>query len=303
MIMPNSEMKLQQDQGRVIKVSGIIKRPDLRANHKLVFLFGDNVADYGKPFDQRVGRGGQAAEMAGEPNAVGIPTLWKAPNGTDESAYFSDTKIPDEKLSEIKAIIDKAFAQIKPGSRVVVPVDEQGEINLGTGVAQLSTRAPSLLKYIESKIRELEVQAQAPQSLANNAQVPVATVSQPYLPTGKPFSIVIKLPKEAAFTANSKPQVMLVSPILGPLDVTKLGATVSSGDTLDTITVTSNQPIPASIKIGDRDVPTQSKFPIVIISEGKTIAATIIEIGPDKAAAKPETAPQVSRLAGVLQAA
>jgi hypothetical protein len=59
-----------------------------------------------------------------------------------------------------------------------------------------------------------------------------------------------------------------------------------------------------TLVIGDRDVPTQSKFPIIIVSEGKTIAATIIEIGPNKSVVKPETpAPQVSRPTGVLQAA
>ncbi len=101
-----SHMNIVYRSGNLLKVSGFISRLDLQANPNITFLFGDNVADHGKPLDQRIGKGGQAAEMAGEPNAVGIPTLWKAADGTDESAYFSDTKISDEKLVEIKAIIN-----------------------------------------------------------------------------------------------------------------------------------------------------------------------------------------------------
>lgn len=173
-IRSDSHMRIVNRSGNLLKVSGLIKRLDLRDNPNITFLFGDNVADLRKPFDLRVGKGGQAAEMAGEPNAVGIPTLWKAPNGTDESAYFSDSTIPGEKYAEIKAIIDKAFAEVKPGQSVVVPVNNKGEISLGTDRAQLPQRAPSLLKYIDSKVRELEWQAGAPQPVINNTQVPVA---------------------------------------------------------------------------------------------------------------------------------
>lgn len=43
-----------------------IYRADLTANPTVTYVFGDNMA--------RVGFGGQAAEMRGEPNAFGIPT-------------------------------------------------------------------------------------------------------------------------------------------------------------------------------------------------------------------------------------
>jgi hypothetical protein len=43
-----------------------IKREDLRANPTVLYVFGDNEA--------RTGLGGQAKEMRGEPNAVGIAT-------------------------------------------------------------------------------------------------------------------------------------------------------------------------------------------------------------------------------------
>ena len=46
-----------------------ITRADLRANPDTLYVFGDNM--------RRRGMGGQAAEMRGEPNAVGIPTKWR----------------------------------------------------------------------------------------------------------------------------------------------------------------------------------------------------------------------------------
>ncbi|MEC7290450.1 MAG: hypothetical protein VXW22_10215, partial [Pseudomonadota bacterium] len=45
-----------------------IYRQDLRANPGTIYVFGDNT--------ERVGLGGQAKEMRGEPNARGIATLW-----------------------------------------------------------------------------------------------------------------------------------------------------------------------------------------------------------------------------------
>ena len=52
-----------------------IYRSDLKANPSVLYLFGDNL--------QRVGLGGQAKEMRGEPNAVGIATK-KAPDNKPE---------------------------------------------------------------------------------------------------------------------------------------------------------------------------------------------------------------------------
>lgn len=298
-----SHMSIVDRSGNLLKVSGLINRLDLQANPNITFLFGDNVADHGKPFDRRVGKGGQAAEMAGEPNAVGIPTLWKAPNGTDESAYFSDSKISDEKYAEIKAIIDEAFAEVKPGQMVVVPVNNKGEISLGTDRAQLLRRAPSLLKYIESKVKELEGQAGAPQAVASDAQAPEATVSQPYLTIGESFSIDIKLPEGATLShEQTKPQVILESPVLGPIDVAQAGlAKVTVSRTIksaanfkepnrwNTITVESNQPIPTSVKIAGRNIPTQFTFPVRIVADGKTVAKTTIEIGPDRSSSEVQT--------------
>ena len=59
-----------------------ITRADLQANPKRLYLFGDNV--------MRAGLGGQAKEMRGEPNAVGVATK-KAPH-RGHLAYFTDAE-------------------------------------------------------------------------------------------------------------------------------------------------------------------------------------------------------------------
>jgi len=56
----------------------VITRDYVKDNPDMVFIFGDN--------DERDGMGGQAGEMRGERNAIGIPTK-KKPSATDDSYY------------------------------------------------------------------------------------------------------------------------------------------------------------------------------------------------------------------------
>lgn len=112
-----------------------IKRDDLRNNPNTIYLFGDNV--------KRRGMGGQAAEMRGEPNAIGIPT--KHGPTMDPDSFFTDTEIETN-----KHIIDEAFSKIPKGRPIVIPED-----GLGTGRAQLSDRAPRTYAYLQEKIRGL----------------------------------------------------------------------------------------------------------------------------------------------------
>lgn len=58
-----------------------ITRQMMRAEPTTLFVFGDNLA--------QVGYGGQAKEMRGEPNAVGIPTKRK-PSRTAPDEFFTD---------------------------------------------------------------------------------------------------------------------------------------------------------------------------------------------------------------------
>lgn len=124
-----------------------IYRADLRANPHVVYLFGDNL--------QCIGMGGQAGEMRGEPNAVGIPTK-KAP-GMHEWDFFTD----DEYERNCKAL-DIAFDHLQRQRLelmaeyctdqipIVIPLD-----GLGTGLAELDTRAPRTFAYLQERLRQL----------------------------------------------------------------------------------------------------------------------------------------------------
>lgn len=112
-----------------------IYRDDLKANPHITYLFGDNM--------KRTGMGGQAAEMRGEPNAVGIPTKYSP--STHDDAYFGE-----EDFEYATIAIDTAFNKIQTDV-VVVPLD-----GLGTGLAELNKRAPKILEYIEDRIDELQ---------------------------------------------------------------------------------------------------------------------------------------------------
>lgn len=125
-----------------------ITRADLRANPTTLYVFGDNMA--------RRGLGGQAREMRGEPNAVGVPTKWRPDMGV--GAFFSDddwTKFP-----EISALVASEFARMEArmskGGSVAIPAD-----GLGTGLAELPKRAPRIHAYIEERIRQLQEIADA----------------------------------------------------------------------------------------------------------------------------------------------
>lgn len=117
------------------EVAGHIKRADVKANPHKVFLFGDNL--------KQTGLGGQAREMRGEPNALGIPTK-KEPSNEDW-AFFNDKDIDANKEA-----IDKAFAKLAkytPDTIIVVP-----QAGLGTGLADLPNKAPKTFAYLQSKL-------------------------------------------------------------------------------------------------------------------------------------------------------
>ena len=120
----------------------IIIRTEVRAHPERLYVFGDNMA--------RRGYGGQAGEMRGESNAIGVPTKWRGER--DDGAYFTN----DDWLNgDVRTAICDAFAQIEEalneGRDVVIPSD-----GLGTGLAELPQRAPKLHAWIENRIAYLE---------------------------------------------------------------------------------------------------------------------------------------------------
>ena len=105
-----------------------------------LFVFGDNLL--------RKGRGGQAAEMRGEPNAVGVPTK-KAPSNA-ESAFFSDNDF-DDAIKTIEGDLKRIADHLRSGGNVVWPSD-----GIGTGLADLPRRAPKIWEYLEERRQCLE---------------------------------------------------------------------------------------------------------------------------------------------------
>lgn len=108
-----------------------ITRQMMRNEPDKLFVFGDNMA--------RFGLGGQAKEMRGEPNAVGIPT--KHSPSTCNEAYFRDSD-----FDSVRSEIERAFARLSQHDGVIVwPKD-----GIGTGLADLPRKSPRIWRFIES---------------------------------------------------------------------------------------------------------------------------------------------------------
>lgn len=109
----------------------MINRKMLRNEPEKIFVFGDNV--------ERTGYGGQAREMRGEPNSFGIVTKLK-PEMTEDS-YFQ--KENEEHIHLVQADLYKLIDHLDSNKVVVVPFH-----GIGTGLAELPTRAPDIHKMI-----------------------------------------------------------------------------------------------------------------------------------------------------------
>lgn len=116
-----------------------INREDLEANRNVLYLFGDNL--------ERVGYGGQARHMRGEPNAVGVAT--KVAPGMREEDFFSDN-MAVAALAIIENDLIPAFEHAKKGGIIVIPYD-----GLGTGLSELPTRAPYIYDYLVKRLADL----------------------------------------------------------------------------------------------------------------------------------------------------
>lgn len=103
-----------------------IYREDLRANPDVFYVFGDNLL--------RVGMSGQAGEMRGEPNAIGIATK-KSP-GVFDRDYFSDF--------EYDSNVESIFRDLGPLREIlIVPAD-----GIGTGLSEMPMRCPKTFEFL-----------------------------------------------------------------------------------------------------------------------------------------------------------
>ncbi len=130
----------------VERTDKIVLRSELKANPTTLYLFGDN--------DIRRGLGGQAKEMRGEPNAVGVSTK-KLPARSEE-AYKSDTELEKNKKI-ITNDINKAIAEwnTRKYNKLIIP-------QMGVGLAELPTRAPETYKFLQQELKRLEDQVTQP---------------------------------------------------------------------------------------------------------------------------------------------
>lgn len=120
-----------------IEYRKFISRQMLRDEPEKLFVFGDNL--------RRKGFGGQAREMRGEPNAVGIPT--KIAPSMHPNAFFTDRHI-DAWKRESAHDIERLR---KHAGKIVWPKD-----GIGTGLARLDIKAPGIFDAIERLRKELD---------------------------------------------------------------------------------------------------------------------------------------------------
>lgn len=118
-----------------------IYRMDLIANPKAFYVFGDNT--------DRKGMGGQAGEMRGEPNAVGVATKYHPT--MNENAFFTDSRI-DEQKQIIWGDLQRVVAALKAHEIVVWPLD-----GIGSGLSEVPTRAPETWAWMERVRKHLEM--------------------------------------------------------------------------------------------------------------------------------------------------
>ncbi|AXQ69240.1 hypothetical protein HOU02_gp485 [Caulobacter phage CcrBL9] len=125
----------------------IIKREDARRNPYLLYAFGDNVA--------RKGYGGQAAELRGEPNAVGIRTKY-----TPGEMYFVEAPLETEAQKKmIDQDMRRLFKHVQQGGIVVWPAD-----GVGTNRARMAITAPTTFEYLQTKLEALILASRAQQA-------------------------------------------------------------------------------------------------------------------------------------------
>ena len=131
--------------GKFIRMK-FITRSIVQSMPNTLFVMSDNMKRTG------VRKGaGQAAEMRGEPNVVGVPTKWYP--SMAPSAFFNDNDWSTDSAvrNAVVSALDRLDNALARGIDVVVPED-----GVGTGRALLKEKAPFIFGYISSRLEELE---------------------------------------------------------------------------------------------------------------------------------------------------
>lgn len=117
-----------------------ITRGKIQENPNVLYLFGDNTISKGL--------GGQAKEMRGEPNTVGVVTK-RFPDTTD-SSYFTD-----EDYETFKAFTNQGFRDVITYIVTYKPIAVV-EPPLGVGLADLPNRAPRCYECLRFMLDRLK---------------------------------------------------------------------------------------------------------------------------------------------------
>lgn len=115
----------------------IIRKEDLGRNPQVLYVFSDNRA--------RKGYIGQAHEMRGEKNGVGV--------AVSNSEFSTYTDEPGAVVRQCKAIdkdMKRLFAHIQKGGVVVWPSD-----GIGCGTAELQKNSPMTFDHLQRKLLSL----------------------------------------------------------------------------------------------------------------------------------------------------
>ena len=150
-IQKEGKDNLSTNMSSVERTSHIITRDEVKSNPKTLYLFGDNLL-------QR-GLGGQAKEMRGETNTVGVPTK-RAPNMKD-AAFMSDKDL-EANQKAISDAIEHVMMKwnSKDYNKLVIPP-------MGVGLAELPTRAPKTWEFLQSELKRLEDYVNSKQNLSS----------------------------------------------------------------------------------------------------------------------------------------
>lgn len=124
---------------KIVIFKGYWSVADVKRYPHALFIFGDNNVGLSK--------GGQAI-IRGLPNAIGIPTK-KYPSDHPNS-FYTDSEYSDN-VKRITTAINKIIALAPSYKYVVLPED-----GLGTGLAQLPTKAPKTYAFLLSAIEKLK---------------------------------------------------------------------------------------------------------------------------------------------------
>ena len=120
----------------IVEYQKFITREDMRTNPHKLYIFGDNV--------KRIGLGGQAREMRGEPNAFGIATKLAPTYGPED--FMTDS------VMHFKLVLhdfELLHLILKTGKYKTLVVPQDG---IGTGIANLKDNAPLILQYINQML-------------------------------------------------------------------------------------------------------------------------------------------------------